>query len=767
MNQTQIQTHAGHRADIGPEPGEQQISTWRVPDDLQRLGRVQDSALLTPHFLLRRSDGQVVQVSELLNAVVEEIEPSRSADEIAEAVSDAYGRTLTVEGLCHLVESRLVPLGVVEDTERPPATPPPTAIPLLSLSLRGTLFPERAVRRLAAVLEPLFWPPTVVAVLVGLVAMDVVLLERGDLMVALQQMLATPTTLLVLYVLLTLGAIVHELGHATACRYGGAEPGRIGVGVYLVFPVFYTDVTDSYRLGRAGRVRTDLGGLYFNIPVLLGCGVAYLATGNGLLLLAVLITHIEMLQQLVPAVRLDGYYVLADLIGVPDLFSRVGPVLRSLVPGRASDPRVLEMRPGTRRIVIAWVLVVVPALTAGFLWLLWNLPLMVQQTALAAQVQLEQLTIAWSRTDVVVVIASVFSLVLLLVPLAGVAVLIWRMVSTVSRVVWRVFAGSSAQDAYDDAAAQQRRYTASAFNDEEMLPVERGPATLGWQRWVYRASGHVLKPRPGAEERRREQRAELLRTPIEGTRRVVVMSRKGGVGKTTISLALGSILATQRGDRVVALDANPDAGNLAHRVAPANGLTITDVLRDLDRIGSYAALKAYTSQAPESRLEVLASDDDSRIGIALDREDYHRLITLLDRFYNLILLDTGTGILDSANQGLLTEADQLVLVLRAGLDGGRAAALTLDWLDAHDYAELVRDAVVVINAVRPRVGAPLAPIREHFEHRCRRVLTIPWDPALETGAQTRLSGLRPETEEALVEMAAAVAEHLPATRTVR
>ena len=100
----------------------------------------------------------------------------------------------------------------------------------------------------------------------------------------------------------------------------------------------------------------------------------------------------------------------------------------------------------------------------------------------------------------------------------------------------------------------------------------------------------------------------------------------------------------------------------------------------------------YTSQAVESRLEVLASDDDPRIGMALDREDYHRLVGLLDHFYNLILLDTGTGILDSANQGLLTEADQVVLVVRAGLDGGRAGALTLDWMDEHGFDDLVARA---------------------------------------------------------------------------
>ncbi len=236
------------------------------------------------------------------------------------------------------------------------------------------------------------------------------------------------------------------------------------------------------------------------------------------------------------------------------------------------------------------------------------------------------------------------------------------------------------------------------------------------------------------------------------------MSRKGGVGKTTITFALGSTFASLRGDRVIAVDANPDAGNLAHRVAPPHDRAVTDVLEDLDRITTYAQLREYTSQGAESRLEVLASDDDPRIGMALGRNHYHRLIGLLDRFYNLIVLDTGTGILDSANQGLLEEADQLVLVLRPGLDGGRAAALTLDWLAEHDYRELVRQAVVVINGAREGVGAPIEPMVEHFEQRCRRVVRVPWDPALELGAQTRLSALRPETRDSLVEMTAAVAD---------
>ena len=70
--------------------------------------------------------------------------------------------------------------------------------------------------------------------------------------------------ILALWAMIVVSAAFHEFGHAAACRYGGATPGAMGAGLYLVWPAFYTEVTDSYRLGRAGRLRVDLGGLYFN-----------------------------------------------------------------------------------------------------------------------------------------------------------------------------------------------------------------------------------------------------------------------------------------------------------------------------------------------------------------------------------------------------------------------------------------------------------------------------------------------------------------------
>lgn len=734
---------------------------WRLPEGLQLMGEVRGSGLRQPSYLLRRADGQVVQVSELLYLVLAALRRRDTVAEVLDEVSAAYGRRLTVAGLTHLVERRLMPIGLAEVARSSEACLP-RANPLLSLSMRGVLVPAGAVRRLSELLAPLFRPPIVVAVLGSLVVVDAMLLSRGGLGSALDEVLAEPSLTLTLYLLMAVAALFHETGHAAACRYGGAEPGNIGFGIYLVFPAFYTDVTDAYRLGRGGRVRTDLGGLYFNALFVIACGAVHLVTGNGLFLLAVLLLHLEMAQQLVPTIRFDGYYVLADMAGVPDLFARVRPVLRSLVPGRPQDPRVAELLPAARRLVVGWVLIVVPTLAFGLGWLLWALPAVLQRTVVAVDAQAGRLAVAWTAGQLAVVGLSVISIALLVLPILGIAVLLWRLGTTLTVAGARLLKPRPAtEEAAMTASLPTGELTAAVFNDAEMLPRGAPVPAQGWQRAVYRVSRGNLNPGPGQAEKRRAELERRLRTPIEGSRRVVVMSRKGGVGKTTMTLALGSVFATLRGDRVVAVDANPDAGNLAHRVAPPNKRTVTDVLEDLDGISSYAELRSYLSQAPQSRLEVLASDDDPRIGMALDRDDYHRLIGLLDHYYNLIVLDTGTGILDSANQGLLAEADELVLVLRAGVDGGRAAALTLDWLDEHDYGDLVRRAVVVINAVRPGVGAPLEPMTHHFAQRCSRVVTVPWDPALETGGQTGLSALRSETQDGLVEMAAAVADNFP------
>jgi putative peptide zinc metalloprotease protein len=248
-----------------------------------------------------------------------------------------------------------------------------------------------------------------------------------------------------------------------------------------------------------------------------------------------------------------------------------------------------------------------------------------------------------------------------------------------------------------------------------------------------------------------------VKNSIADCRRVAVISRKGGIGKTTTTLMLGHTFATHRGDRVIALDANPDAGSLGYRVKRQTTATVADLLEQAKTISRYADVRSYTSQAP-TRLEVIAAADDPRMEAVLGWSEYQAALGILERYYNLILCDTGTGIIDDATQGILNRADQIVLCASASIDGSRASSLTLDWLDAHSYDLLAREAVVVINALRGSSLVQIEELEKHFKQRCRAVVRIPHDRQLEAGAETTLDELSPSTRDAYLELAAAVAD---------
>jgi putative peptide zinc metalloprotease protein len=236
------------------------------------------------------------------------------------------------------------------------------------------LLPERAANAAGVLLRPLFRWPVVLAVTGSVAAVDYWLFAVHGLGGGVQQVLRNPVDLLVVLGLSVVAAVFHECGHAAGCRYSGARPGVIGVGIYLVWPSFFTNVTDSYRLSRAGRLRTDLGGLYFNLIFMLALAGIYVATSDQLLLLVIAFTHLEMLEQLLPFVRFDGYFILSDLVGVPDLFARVAPIVKSVLPAGRRDPRVAGLRRGTRIVVTGWVLCVIPLLTFMLGYLLLYLP---------------------------------------------------------------------------------------------------------------------------------------------------------------------------------------------------------------------------------------------------------------------------------------------------------------------------------------------------------------------------------------------------------
>ncbi|WP_199254014.1 MinD/ParA family ATP-binding protein [Mycolicibacterium mengxianglii] len=293
--------------------------------------------------------------------------------------------------------------------------------------------------------------------------------------------------------------------------------------------------------------------------------------------------------------------------------------------------------------------------------------------------------------------------------------------------------------------------------------VKPAPSS-GWRRALYVMSGKLINVGESPRDVHRNNLIAHVNQPLAGCYRIAVVSLKGGVGKTTITATLGSTFAAVRGDRVIAVDANPDRGTLSQKVPLQTAATVRDLLRDAGRIDRYSDIRTYTSQGP-SRLEVLASETDPAVSEAFSADDYARTLDVLEKFYSLVLTDCGTGLMHSAMAAVLARADTLVVVSSGSVDGARSASATLDWLEAHGHQDLVRNSVAVINAVRPRPGKiDIQKVVDHFSRRCRAVRLVPFDPHLEEGAEINLDLLRRDTREALLDLAAVVADGFPANR---
>ncbi len=304
------------------------------------------------------------------------------------------------------------------------------------------------------------------------------------------------------------------------------------------------------------------------------------------------------------------------------------------------------------------------------------------------------------------------------------------------------------------------RETADSLTADLLLHGKRPPPGVGWRRTVYRATGGLIRVGESSANLRHRDLVNRVRTPVAGGHhRVAVMSLKGGVGKTTTAVGLGATLASLRGDRVIAVDANPDRGTLSDKVRLETSATIRDLLNERAQVTRYADVRAYTSQA-SSRLEILASDRDPGVSIAFSADDYRAVARVLEHYYSICITDCGTGLLHSAMSGILELADHIVLVSSPSVDGARSASATLDWLEAHDYADLVRNGVVVLSTIRPRSKSTvdLDRLEQHFAARCRAVVRIPYDAHLEEGAEVELELLGSETADAYLQLAALVGD---------
>jgi MinD-like ATPase involved in chromosome partitioning or flagellar assembly len=309
-----------------------------------------------------------------------------------------------------------------------------------------------------------------------------------------------------------------------------------------------------------------------------------------------------------------------------------------------------------------------------------------------------------------------------------------------------------------DNAPRRRNPRYDDYNDEfanDLAASDRStPAPSGWRGLVEKATKGTISLGPSLQERRDNDIRMAVRQPVtDGT--VAVFSRKGGVGKTTISAYLGLTLAQERGGRIVALDGDAEAGSLGWLLAPRSPSTLA-ALASADPIPSeYADIRQYTTSTPEG-LEVIVGDPAEMGPISIT--GLEAVAAQLARNYDVSIFDTGAGVTRATGRVLVNTARVLLLVMGPSIDSVRAAERTLAWLDERpaDTANPDVQVIAVINGIPENAkNLHVERIESHFADRCSAVVRIPWDAHLAAGSSTvSLGHLSKVTQRAFLELAA-------------
>lgn len=442
-------TSGGPRPQAGPPSSAAPVAERppQVParaDGVQLIGRAEGSGYREAPSLVRRADGQTLQLTPLLYLVLESVDGRRSLAEIAERASAGSGRLVSSANVRTLMDSQLLPLGLLRlaDGSQPEVR---KADPLLGMRFRYTVTDPQRTRKITAPFAVLFNPLIVVAVTVAFLAACWWVLMVKGLGSATHEAFENPVLLLLIFAITIVSAGFHEFGHAAAARTGGATPGAMGAGLYLIWPAFFTDVTDSYRLGRGGRLRTDFGGLYFNAIVAVAIMALWWATGFDALLLVVVTQILQMVRQLLPLVRFDGYHILADATGVPDLFQRIKPVLLGLLPWRWGRPENKVLKPWARAVVTVWVLVTVPLLLFSLAMMVLALPRLLATAWSSAARQQGLFAESLSAGDVAGAAVRVLAIVAVGLPVLGMLYILLRLLRQLVTGLWQKTRGKFLQ----------------------------------------------------------------------------------------------------------------------------------------------------------------------------------------------------------------------------------------------------------------------------------------------------------------------------------
>ncbi len=449
MNQIRSQADgsaAAEQAASQAQPGQPALAV-EVPErpalapTVQIVGEMQGTGFKERQWLVQRN-GRFIQITELLFRIAEQANGERTLEEIAAAVTASTDWMVTADNVRHLIRAQLIPLGLIavaDGTSGAPAgmASQEQARSPLAVRMRMKIISPRIIDPIARVLQIFYAPPILILLLIVIALAHGWLYFFHGVAGSIRDVLYAPALLLVLLPIMIVAGIVHEFGHAAALRYGGGQVRGMGVGLYLIYPAFYTDVTDSYRLGRWARVRTDLGGFYFYLLFALGMMTLYAITGHDFLLLVVLLINLDILFQCLPFVRFDGYWALADLTGIPDFFSQIGPFLRSQLrlPG-IQGSKLPPLKAWVKAIFIAYIALTIPVLALLFLLMLTRVPFLMVTFWEAFLMQTGSFANAQTQGDAWGMFAAVTQVLILALPLLVILYLLYSMSWRPAKALW-------------------------------------------------------------------------------------------------------------------------------------------------------------------------------------------------------------------------------------------------------------------------------------------------------------------------------------------
>jgi MinD-like ATPase involved in chromosome partitioning or flagellar assembly len=322
---------------------------------------------------------------------------------------------------------------------------------------------------------------------------------------------------------------------------------------------------------------------------------------------------------------------------------------------------------------------------------------------------------------------------------------------------WRAAQSSASQPATTSAATIGNHRAIDALSHVGVKSAVKMPSQRGWRHVLYLLTRINLGLSP--DELYEMDLHTRIRRNARDSYQIGVFGLKGGVGKTAVTVALGSALAKVRGDRILAVDADPDGGNLADRAGRQSAATVTDLLADKE-LARYNDIRAYTSMNG-SNLEILSSEEYSGARREFNDEDWKGATDIVSRYYNLVLADCGAGLFQPAARGVLSTVSGLVIVASASIDGARQAAVTMDWLRQNGYQDLLGRSCVVINHVTPgKPNIDVADLVQQFERHVPpgRVIVLPWDKHIAAGTEIQLDLLSRVFQRRITELAAALSD---------